>query len=132
MKKSLLVGLMVVMASLLSSCSEREKIAIVEAKGGYEVIIYADNTWEYQRPFFCELWLNGEKLNGATYFDSSDAATYQVIYANDSSAFKVISKETGVVALIDPSSGEVWPWVRDDENYTEKHERKEKLEALFK
>lgn len=120
-------------ALIASGCSGKSNEATIKAQGGYEVRITADTSWEYQRSFFCELWLNGKQLKGPRFFDVSEGVEYKLVEARDNAGFKIMDASTQrVLILVNRKTGDSWPWAGDQEMPQETDERKSRLESLFK
>lgn len=118
---------------LQTGCSGRSEEASIKADGGYEVRISADNQWDNQRPYYCELWLNGRQLRKPHFFEASEATKYKLVEAKDDAGFKIIDAATGLtLILVNRKTGDAWPWTGDSESSEQAEKRRSQIESLFK
>jgi len=121
-----------VLVLMASACSRQARVATIKADGGYEVRIVADRFFEYQKPFYCELWRNGRKLKSAQFIEATDKTQFKLVEANDKSGFKIIDPSThSTIAIYNRKTGESWPWSADSETPQATQERRDRLNSLF-
>lgn len=133
MKTYILSSWLCFIALITIGCSGQSKEATIKAPGDYEIRITADNQWEYQRPFYCELWLKGRQVKKPHFFGGSEGTKYELVEAKDNAAFKIVDASTReTLILVDRKTGDAWPWSGGSESTAQAEERRVHIESLFK
>ncbi|HEX8310231.1 MAG TPA: hypothetical protein VF614_02865 [Chthoniobacteraceae bacterium] len=101
--KALAISLGVALLSLVVGCSPTETVARLDAGGGAQIIVSADNSWEIARPYYYEVHRGGSVAVPRTFLEAGEASglSFQLVTTTD----------RRLMALIETHSPDiVWPY----------------------
>ena len=125
--KALAISLGVALLSLVVGCSPTETVARLDAGGGAQIIVSADNSWEIARPYYYEVHRGGSVAVPRTFLEAGEASglSFQLVTTTDRRLMALIETHSPdiVLALFDLSTAETWPRSGATEQHTSTHQR---------
>ena len=96
-----LLALTVLMAGILSGCSEYSEHAILTGKLGYEFVVLHQTTWESGQGVFCEIRKSGVTVRNPVFISSALPET------NDRRVYGLLETRSGdVIGLVELGDGD--------------------------